>query len=201
MSRHEGFGRQRTDTRQPHVPWFLILGWRLRDDPDDSKSDETRFGLLQLMIWTAAVGVVLAICRLVLPGEGWREISIEWQQVLIYGIASLYPVIIAVPSVWFCLRNKGNIALRLLALGAISLGAAFVEATLVISVMSVATSVAPPNDIWTRILPISLAVNFGQAAALVCTLLVIRLWGYRLVGRQPRNNASSPAVVEPDAIV
>jgi len=154
--------------------WGLVLrlGLRLQhmdDSPQDIKLRELQFGIRQLIIITAIVGVVLGIGRFAVTTWGGRFGSNGAEPIVLFGFLAVASIVQSVPLLLATLMRRMVIPGVLVAL-------ALIVAVTVCEVPLLASIVGGSGAQTTHFI----AINGLAAAAILSVVLVVRLNGYYL---------------------
>jgi len=154
----------------------LVFGWRI-GTPDsiaeDSGREELQFGIKQLLGWTAAVAVLLGIGRWLL-GDELREPETAWEMAAFALVLAGSNVMVAWPMIWAMLVRRWVPVWTAVAL-----------------VIAVAVTLEEP-EVFSRVAgggpdaEVFWWVNGVHIAWVYCSLVAIRLCGYRMERRLDR---------------
>ncbi len=160
----------------------LAFGWRLgtlNSVTDDSGREELQFGIKQLLGWTAAIAVLLGIGRWLIGDELHdSDADTVWETVWeIAGFALVLAcsnVLVAWPMIWAMLVRRWVLAWTVVAL-VIAVAVTFEEPDLF---SRVTRGAADAGVFWW--------INGVHVAWICCSLVVMRLCGYRMERRLDR---------------
>ena len=150
----------------------LIAGWHLcwaEEEHGGSSRDEMQFGVGQLLIWTALVGVTLGLGRWLVPGDvdnSFRDVRVALGML---GVLTVFNVLLALPVIWSSFVSSW-VPVWFVTAAVCFLGLTVAE----ISVFRAATGMTGVDE---GIFWLMNAIQF--AAAAVC-LLFVRACGLRL---------------------
>lgn len=155
--------------------WFTRIGFRWRlawpnEIGADTSRRELQFGIRQLFGWTAMVAILMAICRVVLPGlEVERMYGIDARTIIAFAILLCANSLLAVPVVWAAFART-----RLILWWAMAGACAVVLTTA--EIVTYYFFVFRANDVIVFAL-----INAMQFAAVSVSLLLLRASGFRAI--------------------
>ena len=169
------FGIVMTQWMVIQIPlWVLRLffGWRLAwpgEQSTASSRSDNRFGIRQLMAWTAVVAMTLGIGRWLLPGDGLAMLGGTRQFLIGFCLITVFNCLLAWPVIWAMLARSAWEAWIVVAF-VCCVGLTIAEDAALSAVMGRGSS---SDFIW--------IMNAVQTVGAAISLLAIRMSGFRMI--------------------
>ena len=174
------------------LPLRWLLGWRLALDASASGGVRGQFRLKHWLGWTAALGVPLAVAKLLYPGE--RTIECLFFSVML----ALFALPFVVVSFRVAFSRRPWLWSMAAALLAIVVG--IVEESFVVHCLMGGNGVFTWQVRWMQIQQ-TCGMNLGLIAGLLGNLLILRLMGMRFAaGRRESSRQTSPVTRQYDVL-
>jgi hypothetical protein len=159
--------------------WFFVRRYGLRiahqdDLPSDIDERVHQFGIRQVMILTALVGIVLGLGRLLLGGLNASGSFGDWRGILLFAFLAFANAVTALPIVALTMLRRSVLA---------AIGGALALIALMTVLELPVVAMLGPGPMNAREYSIFTLISSFECVWIVAVLLILRGGGYRLTSR------------------
>ena len=159
-----------------------LLGWRIRQAKGPAPAPSSHYAIRDMMIGTALLAVVMAIGRLLIPGDlpTWAQTLNasgfdQIERILLLSIFSVISLVVKLPCIWIALAMaKEKIVFR----GVVWIVVSGLIAMLEFGILC--TAVGPPGSEWLKVLVGIILGHMVMAAVMLGVLYFLRCYGYSM---------------------